>query len=196
MPLPSALVPGPVQVGEPPARSLEPADRPRAGGRHVDIEDPGEGRLVGQESQEGAVGGPDHLLVRGVGRHGTSRGYHSGEHELPTLAGRRQEALLLVREVGVERGPGYPGPPHDVGHGDGRITNVGYCGDYGPEQPFPLGGADGAQRQAAPAAGQAGLPFVRPGERAALPGIGHRPTVNRLDPKCCSVLFAVRGPDV
>ena len=45
--LPSALVPGPVQVGELTARGLEPADRPRAGGRHVDIEDPGEGRLVG-----------------------------------------------------------------------------------------------------------------------------------------------------
>lgn len=178
--LPGTLVPGSVQVGEPLTRGLEPADRLGTRGRHVDIEDPGESGFVGQEGQKGTVSGPDYLLVRGVGGYRPGGRYHASEHELPTLTGRGQEALLLVREVSVERGPRYPGPAHDVGHGDGRIAAVGHRGDHGPEQPFPLRGTDRAQRQAITASGQTGLPLVRPGQCAARPGLGHRPTVTGL----------------
>ena len=45
-----------------------------------------------------------------------------GAQEVPAFGGRGQEAVLLVREVGVEGGPGHPRPPHDVGDSDGPVA--------------------------------------------------------------------------
>jgi hypothetical protein len=116
------LVPPPVHLGENTGRGVEPADCPRACGRHVDVEDPGESGLVGEELQEPPARGPEQVLVVGPGRERAARGCHAGDHQFPALAGRGQEALLLVREVRVERLLGHPGAAHDVGDRDGLVA--------------------------------------------------------------------------
>jgi hypothetical protein len=177
MMLSRSLVPYPGHIGEKAGRGVEPVHRPRARRRHVDIEDPGERRLVGQERQVRPARHPEYLLVACLGGQRARRGHDLGDHEVPALAGRRQEAVLLVREVDVEGGPGHPRPPHDVGDGDGGVAGFRYRGDHRPQQPFPLRRAHGRQRQAAPAARQARLALVRAGQRPPLPGVGHGHTV-------------------
>jgi len=184
-----ALVPFPVQVGEQASRGVEPVHRAGARRRHVDIEDPGKRRLAGEEREIGPARDPDYLLVAGPGGQGARRGYHLGDHELPAFGGRGQEAVLLVREVGIEGRPGHPGPPHDVGDRHGQVTGLRHRGDHRPQQPFPLRRAHGRRRQAAPAPGQAWLSLVRPGQRALLPGVGHGLTVADVALKYCLVLL-------
>jgi hypothetical protein len=171
--LPCALVPSEVQVGEQAGRGIEPIYRARARGRHVNEEDPGESRFVGKEREVRPARGPEYLLVASPRVQRARGGDYAGDHELPALAGRGQEAVLLVREVSVEGRPGYPGPPDDVGDSDGRIARFSHRGDHRPQQPFALRRTDDRQRQAAPAAGKTRLPLVRPGEHSPLPGIGH-----------------------
>ena len=154
----------------------------------MDEEDPGEGRLVGEEGEIRPARGAEQVLIASPVGQRPGRGHDAGDHELPALAGRGQEALLLVGEVGVEGGPGQPGPPHDVGDGDGRVAGLGHRGDHRVQQPLPLRRADGPRRQAAPAARKARLALVRPGERPPLPGFGHRFTVSGMTLKYGFVL--------
>jgi hypothetical protein len=100
-------------------------------------------RLVREEPEVPAACGAEQVLVAGRGGQGAGRGHRALDHELAALAGRGQEALLLVREVGVEGLPGYPGPLDDVGNGGGRIAALGHGGDHRPQQPLPLRRADG-----------------------------------------------------
>jgi hypothetical protein len=57
--------------------------------------------------------------------------------------GRGQEAVLLVRELRVERRAGHPGSPDDVSDGDGGVAGLGYGGYHRPQQPFPMRCPDG-----------------------------------------------------
>jgi hypothetical protein len=115
-------VPFLVQVSEQAGRGIEPAHRAWARRRHVDIEDACECRLAGQEREVRPARDPEHLLVARPGRQGACRGHHLGDHEFPALGRRGKEAVLLVREVGIEGGPGHSGPPHDVGDSHGQIA--------------------------------------------------------------------------
>ena len=151
-----ALVPSLVQLGEQAGRGIEPVYRARTRHRHVNEEDPGESRLVGEEREVRPARGPEHLLVASPGGQRTSRRDYQGDHELPALAGRGQEAILLVREVSVEGRPGHPGPPHDVRDSDGRIAaptpRRSLAGAH-----VPLLGTDDQQRQAGYGRGKAWL---------------------------------------
>jgi len=54
----------------------------------VDVEDPGEGGLVGEEREKLADRGPEQVLVIGPGRERAARRYHAGDHQFPALSGR------------------------------------------------------------------------------------------------------------
>ena len=120
--LSGTLVPFLVQISEQAGTGIESVHRARARRRHVDIEDPGERRLAGEKREVRPARDPEYLLVAGLGRQCARRGHYLGDHEVPAFGGRGQEAVLLVREVGVEGCPGHLGRPHDVGDSDGRIA--------------------------------------------------------------------------
>jgi hypothetical protein len=148
-------------VGEAPAGHVEPLDGAGPRGLHVDVEDPGEGRLAGEELKERPEAGPQHGLVRDS-RGQRARGcHHLVGHQLAALARRGEEAVLLVREVRVEGGAGHPRAAHDVRDRDGRVAGFGHRGDRRPVQPPHLGCPDVPRRQPAPAPGQARLAVVR-----------------------------------
>ena len=105
------------------------------------------------------------------------RGHHPVGHQQAALAGGGEEAVLLVAEVRVERGPRHPGPADDVGHGDVAEAGLAHRGDHRPQQPSPLRPADRVQGQAAAAAGQAGLTFVGAGQHTLLSRSGHAHTI-------------------
>lgn len=189
MTLSRALMPFPVQISEQADRGVEPVHRARARRRHVDVEDPCERWLAGEKREVRAAGDPDDLLVARPGRYGACRGHYLGKHELPAFGGRGQEAVLLVGEVDVEGGPGHSGPPHDIGDRHGRIAGFRYRGDHRPQQAFPLRGAYGRQRQAAPAAGKTWLSLVCLGESSLLPGVAHGHTVTNVLLKYLFVLL-------
>jgi hypothetical protein len=73
--------------------------------RHVDVEDPGEGGLGREESEEGAQAGAQHVLGRGVLGHRAGGGDDLPGEQLPAFGGRGQEAVVLALEMLVERGP-------------------------------------------------------------------------------------------
>ena len=159
-------------LGEPAPRHVEPLDRARPGGRHADVEDPGEGRLAREERQERAERRAQHLLVGGALGQRLRRGDHPADHELAAFPGRVEEAVLLVREVRVEGGPGHPGPAHDIGDRDVGVAGLGDRRDHRRAQPLQLGCPDVRRRKPAAAPGQAGLTLVRFGEATPLHGPG------------------------
>jgi len=135
---------------------------------HVDVEDARERRLLDQELQEGRDAGPQRGLggrVRGLL---PRRPHDPVGHQQAALAGGRQEAILLVAEVGVKRGPRHPGPADDVGHGDVAEAGLAHRGDDRPQQAVALHLADRVQGQAAAAAGEAGLTLVGTGQPTLL----------------------------
>ena len=105
-----------------------------------------------------------------VPRAGAGRGGHPVDHQLAPLAGGGEEAVLLVREVGIERGLRHPGAADDVRDGDVAETGRGHRGDHRPQQALALRGAHRLGGQPVPAAGQAGLTLVGARE--------HRPLVS------------------
>ena len=96
---------GEVQPREPMLGRLELPHRPRPGHGHVDVERAGEGRLLGQEVHECAEAGSEQVLGAGVIWCLLGRGDHPVGQEQAALPGRGQEAVLLVGEMRVERGP-------------------------------------------------------------------------------------------
>ena len=85
-------------------RGMEPCDGNRPGRGHVDVEDPREGGLSGEETQERPAASAQRLLGGRVLGHRTGCGPHLAEQQLAALAGRGQEAVVLAVEVHVERG--------------------------------------------------------------------------------------------
>jgi len=71
-----------------------------------------------------ADAGAQQVLGAGVIGLLAGRGDHPVGHEQAAQARRGQKAVLLVGEVGVERGPRHPGPADDVGHGDVRSSQL------------------------------------------------------------------------
>ena len=154
-------------------RLVEPVRCQRAGRRHVQVEDLGEGRLVAEKRQERMECRPQRLLVERVGGQRADRRRHAAHHELTAFAGCGQEAILFVGEVRVKGRAGHSGSADDVGDGSGGVAGLGDGGYHGPQQPFAVRRLDGPQRQAVTAAGQTGFACVRAGESPLGPDVGH-----------------------
>ena len=133
---------------------------------------------------------PEHLLVACLGGQRAGGGHDPGDHELAAFGGRGQEAVLLIREVGVEGDPGYPGPPHDVGDRDRQIAGFRYRRDHRPQQPFPLRRPHGlgSGRRLRPR-GRPGFPSWVPASVPSCLGLGHGHTVTDVPLKYLFVLL-------
>jgi len=170
-------VPLRVDLGEPASGVLQSLDRGRPRRGHVNVKDPGEGRLIRQKAEECPAPGAQHLFVGSVvGQR--ARGVDDlAEQELPAPPGRREEAVFPAAEVQVERRAGDLRPANDVGHRDVGVPLVRDRGDRGAQQPLALRRLDGFCGQSAPPPRQAGLPHVRCGKSALLLGVEHEPRV-------------------
>src|SRR5206468_1108052 len=121
------------------------------GGGQFDVEDPGEGRLGRQETQERPHAYAEHELVVVRRSEGGDRAASRAEQQLGAVRRRGEEAVFLVGEVGVEGGPGHAGPAYDVRDGDVRVADGGDRGGHCADEPVALRGEDGVGGQAAPA---------------------------------------------
>jgi hypothetical protein len=86
-------------------RRVQAFPGPRAGRRHVDVEDLRELRLAGHEREEGTACGPQDLFVRYARAERARRGDDPADHQVPALLRGGQEAVFFVGEVRVEGGP-------------------------------------------------------------------------------------------
>lgn len=170
------LVPPAVELREALAGGVQPLDGRRAGRGHVDVEDPRERGLAGQEPQERPAARAQVVFGGGLLLR-TARDDHQPVQHLPAFRGRRQEAFLFAGEVVVEGGTGHLRPPDDIGDRDGSVTGLGDRRDHGAQQPLALRGAHGSGRQPVAPSRQSRLSFVRAGETSPLRGAGHTSTV-------------------
>jgi hypothetical protein len=183
------LVPGLVDPGEALVRRAQAVGRARPGGGHVDVEDPGEGGLGGEEPQESADASPQRLLVGRAAGHRAGRRDNLFAQEPAAHAGRREEAVFLAAEMRVERGAGHPGPAHDSGDRHGGVPRFRDRRYDGPQQPLALYGAYLGGRQPVPAPRQSWLPLVRTSKiTRLLRGGRHRSTVTGKSLKYAIVL--------
>src|SRR3984957_19924752 len=174
---PGMGVPGLVEPGEVVLGGFDPVHRTAAGRRHVDVEGAGEGRLGGQEAEEGGDAGAQHLLRAGVARQFPGRGHHPVDQQLATHPGGGEEAVLFVGEVLVEGTLGHPGAAHDVGHRGVVEAVLGHRGDGRPQQPLALRRPHGLGRQPVTPAWQTGFALVRAGKISLLFPASHTPNI-------------------